>query len=361
MLLQTTTLLETQRGVRLVDGQPVAWLAPGTHWTWWPGPARRIEAIDLSRGHTRRSPELDAVIPDGAAVALDVAPGEIALLDVDGQPGDVLLPGRYWLWQLRAAVTGQTYSTRAARTAIPDDRWPQIPATHLRVVTVAPHERTLLVVDGRVDALLDPGTHGIPVDGRSIATHTYDLRAQELAITGQEVMTTDQVTLRVNLHLRWQIVDPLVAHTAVANVRDAVYAAAQLAARRYLAGHRLDALLAHRGPAAEAMRDEARAQAAAWGVDLQTLEIKDLILPGDLRDVLGKVLTAEKEAAANVIRRREEIAATRSLANTAKMLAESPTLLRLKELEVLQDVASKVGQLTVVTGKDGLSGALTLG
>ncbi|NJM30387.1 MAG: slipin family protein, partial [Rhizobiales bacterium] len=81
---------------------------------------------------------------------------------------------------------------------------------------------------------------------------------------------------------------------------------------------------------------------------------KDVILPGDMRDILNKVVAAEKEAEAQVIRRREETNATRSLLNTAKVMAENPVMLRLKELEALEKIADKVQTLTVHNGTEGL-------
>ena len=82
--------------------------------------------------------------------------------------------------------------------------------------------------------------------------------------------------------------------------------------------------------------------------------VKDVILPGDMKDILNQVVQTEKAAQANVIKRREETAATRSLLNTARLMDENPTLLRLKELEVLEKVTEKVDKLTVFGGLDGV-------
>jgi regulator of protease activity HflC (stomatin/prohibitin superfamily) len=82
--------------------------------------------------------------------------------------------------------------------------------------------------------------------------------------------------------------------------------------------------------------------------------VKDIILPGDMKDILGKVVEAEKLAQANVIRRREETNATRSLLNAAKVMEDNPTALRLKELESLEKVTEKVGNISVYGGLDGV-------
>ena len=73
-----------------------------------------------------------------------------------------------------------------------------------------------------------------------------------------------------------------------------------------------------------------------------------------MRDIMNTVVAAQKEAEANVIRRREETNATRSLLNTAKVMSENPVMLRLKELEALEVVAGKVDKLTVQNGTQGL-------
>jgi regulator of protease activity HflC (stomatin/prohibitin superfamily) len=89
-------------------------------------------------------------------------------------------------------------------------------------------------------------------------------------------------------------------------------------------------------------------------MELLGVGVKDLILPGEMKDILNGVVQAEKTAQANVIRRREEANATRSLLNTAKLLEDSPVLLRLKELETLEKVTEKIDKLTVFGGLDGV-------
>jgi len=93
---------------------------------------------------------------------------------------------------------------------------------------------------------------------------------------------------------------------------------------------------------------------APFGVRVGAIALKDVILPGEMREILNQVVLAEKQAQANLIRRREETAATRSLLNTARLLEENPLLVRLKELETLEKVAEKVDKITVNGGIDSL-------
>lgn len=105
----------------------------------------------------------------------------------------------------------------------------------------------------------------------------------------------------------------------------------------------------------------ARAQLAKASITLESIGIKDIILPGDMKTILAQVVEAEKAAQANVIRRREETAATRSLLNTAKVMQDNPVALRMKELETLERVAERIDRISVVGGLDQvLNGLVTL-
>jgi hypothetical protein len=152
----------------------------------------------------------------------------------------------------------------------------------------------------------------------------------------------------------YQVIDAIKAAITVKDFADALYRALQFAFRKSLGTKSLDEILADKVTAeAEAIAD-VRTQMAALGVSVGEIAIKDVILPGEMRDILNKVVAAEKEAEANVIRRREETNATRSLLNTARVMAENPVMLRLKELEALSDIAGKVERLTIHNGTAGL-------
>ena len=122
-------------------------------------------------------------------------------------------------------------------------------------------------------------------------------------------------------------------------------------AREAVSSRTLDALLIERDQIAEEMMTALRERAANIGFGLTAFGIKDVVLPGEMKALLNRVIEAQKEAEANVILRREETAATRSMAQTAKVLAENPLLVRLKELEAYKDLAAKVGQVHVVLGE----------
>ena len=130
--------------------------------------------------------------------------------------------------------------------------------------------------------------------------------------------------------------------------------AVQLAAREAGSTRTLDELLAAREQLGLQLMPTVRERAQSVGLELLDLGVKDLVLTGAMKTLLNRVIEAQKEAEANVILRREETAATRSMAQTAKVLAENPLLVRLKELEAYKELAAKVGQVHVVLGDGAL-------
>ncbi len=218
------------------------------------------------------------------------------------------------------------------------------------VIQVEEFERGLLYRDGRFERLLGPGRYRVwNVPYLHVRVEKVDLRRRTVSIHGQEVMTHDKVTLRMNVVGKYQVVDPVKSRHAVADLQDQIYTDLQLALRDLVGGVTLDALLADKGAVSRALLEAVRAKAIEYGIDVQDAGLKDLILPGEMKAIFNQVLTAQKAAEAALIQRREEVAATRSLANTAAMLEKNPTLLRLKELEVLERIMQGRGN-TVIFG-----------
>lgn len=173
-------------------------------------------------------------------------------------------------------------------------------------------------------------------------------------VSGQEILTKDRVSLRLNLSAVYQIVDATKADETLANVSEFVYRELQLALRRAVGTQTLDQLLTDKNAMDKTIATDVSAQLDAVGVELVNVGVKDVILPGEMKDILNQVVTAEKTAQANNIKRREETAATRSLLNTAKLMTDNPVLMRLKELEALEKVTAKVDRITVFGGMDGV-------
>ncbi len=348
---------ESQRGLLFKNGKAHRFLEPGVHRFVELGARYALTLIDLDQGYAELTPELSKLMPSGVGEELVVEHGEVALVRCDGRPKAFLVPGKYVLFQARASVTAILKSTLDPSSDVPAAFWPLAPKTHLVSVVVASHERSLVYVDGSFLRVLGPGAYAFHSDDRTIRVVSVDVRERELAIVGQEVMTRDHVTLRMNVTLKIRVVDPLKSVETVQAIDAALYSEAQLVVRRFVASNTVDQLLQARLEAASSMRSELARRANDWGAEVVSLDMKDLVLPGEMKTILNRVVEAEKQAEANNILRREETAATRSLANTAKVLQDNPMLLRLKELESYKELAREIDQLTlVVSPSDMLSG-----
>ncbi len=172
-------------------------------------------------------------------------------------------------------------------------------------------------------------------------------------MTAQEILTKDRVGIRVTLTAFTKVIDPEKAALASGNAGETIYRYVQFAIREAVAARTLDDILAARATIDAEVRAYVTERAAALGVEIGEIGVKDIILPGDVRELLNKVVEAERVAKANNIRRQEETASTRSLLNTAKLMENNPLLLRLKELESLEKLVEKVGKIDLHTGHGG--------
>jgi regulator of protease activity HflC (stomatin/prohibitin superfamily) len=212
----------------------------------------------------------------------------------------------------------------------------------------------LLWIDGELVETLKPGLHGFWRRNRSVKVELVDCRLQTIDVAGQEILSRDRVSLRINLSATYRVIDAVKARLELNNFQDYLYRQLQYVLREAVGTRTLDELLRDKTAVNAGVYNGLKSQLADYGIAVENVGVKDIILPGDMKDILNQVVATEKAAQANVIRRREETAATRSLLNTAKLMDENPTLMRLKELEALEKVTEKVDRLTVFGGLDGL-------
>lgn len=220
----------------------------------------------------------------------------------------------------------------------------EVPAQHLGML----YEGSAFV------ETLAPGWHVWWTFGRSFTTEVVDLRLQTLEVSGQEILSKDKVSLRLNLTAGYRITDPVQANAGLSNIEDYLYKELQFALRSAVGTKSLDELLEDKGAIDASVSEYIREKTAAYGVAIASVGVKDIILPGEMKSILCQVVEAEKSAQANVIRRREETAATRSMLNTAKVMESNPVALRLKELEVLERIAEKIEHIHVNGGLDSI-------
>jgi hypothetical protein len=174
---------------------------------------------------------------------------------------------------------------------------------------------------------------------------------RQLEISGQEILTADKVGVRLNVICTYRITDPRRLVMLMENVGTQLYTHAQLILREYVGRFRLDELLEQKEEISQYVLEEMKKKQEDYCVEIVSAGIKDIILPGEIREIMNTVLLAEKRAQANVITRREEVASTRSLLNTARLMDENQTLFKLKEMEYLERICDKVGTISINGGK----------
>ena len=341
-------------------------LTPGVYWLWDPLARLTVQTYDVS------VPELnparaDVLVSESRALLepaveiVELGDRQVGLVYKNERLAGVLAPGArqlYWRGPVKVRVEVRdiseeyTLDARTARVLLGAKGASGVDAA-ISVVEVPDTAIGLLIVDGELRAVLKSGLSAYWKYQRVLRVEMVDLRLQTLEVAGQEILTRDKVSLRVNLTALWQVTDAVKARATVSNFVDYVYKELQFALREAVGTRTLDELLTDKG----AIDREVAASAVkleASGLAVRSVGVKDVILPGEMKTILNQVVEAEKVAQANLIRRREETAATRSLLNTARLMEENPTLLRLKELETLEKVTEKVGSLTVYGGLEGV-------
>ncbi len=342
-----------ERAVVLQDGLPLVALGPGRHVLW--GFGKTVTRFDTRELSFRAAPEIRAVLPTDWFAEVLLGTHERGVLYLDGRPVAFLRPGVHRYWTVDESVELTVLSVHERMPELTDELLAVVPAKEYVDVVVSDHEKGLHYVQGRLVGVLEPGRHSLwSFPGALVQVRNVDMRRTELAIVGQELMTRDKVTLRLSMSVEYAVVDPVLTSRTTASPRDAVYLLAQLVARDYVAGVTLDEMLERRDEMRRFLEDGCIAKATELGLEIKRIGVKDVVLPGEMKALLNRVIEAEKEAAANVILRREETAATRSLANTARVMADNPVLLRLKELESLKEMAAQIDEVRLVVGSDGL-------
>ena len=293
---------------------------------------------------------------------VDIKDSERALVWRDGHFVEILSAGVHLLWKAVAEIRVERVNVEDVIFRHRDERAiVQSPAgkAHLDVLEVPDGMKGLLLVNGRIDRMLETGRHLVWRAAGRINGRLIDMRESMADIAGQEIMTSDKVTLRMNAVATYRVVDPRKAVESSPDYNQALYRAAQLILREAIGRRSLDDLLTDKGAVIQEMEAALRQKVVSMGLEVLTVGIRDVILPGDMKALLNKVMEARKASEAALITRREETASMRSQANTAKIFESNPTLMRLRELEVLEKVSEHASFTVVMGGQEGLKSSLT--
>jgi regulator of protease activity HflC (stomatin/prohibitin superfamily) len=363
ILRKQVTVPEGERALLHVNGKLDAILSPGRHQISTFGRDVNVESLSLAQrvlaaatAETLIQSRPDLVLEHFVEVRTEA--GQVAVVSRDGQHYAIQKPATrllYWKavgpWTVEVidSSTSLIVADKLASSILAAGGSPMV-----KRVTIEDGQVGLVTVDGALLQTIAAGSHSFWTVGPVVNVKIVDTREHALDVTGQEILTRDKVSLRVNLVAKYRVADPVKAVTSVKDFSDSLYRALQHAFRQSLSAKTLDDILSRKGEVDGEAAQTVRGDMAKIGLEVGDIAIKDVILPGDMRDILNKVVSAEKEAEAQVIRRREETNATRSLLNTARVMAENPVMLRLKELEALEKIADKVQSLTVHNGTKGL-------
>jgi len=324
--------------------------------SYWLLPFDQVTTHDMS---TPFSPKisLNILLQDAELKAMlsviEVKDNEIVLLYENGIFHQVLTAGRYAFWE---GIT--EYSFERIDISTPDIS-PDIDLNLLirpdlqafvRIFVVESFEKGLLYKNGRLDRELGPGMYYFWKNATVISLRKADMRQLHLEISGQEILSKDKASLRINFNLVYQFTDIQTALIKYKDVTRQLYIAVQLRLREFVGTLTLDELLERKEAVADFVMKGLQQEATSFGLSIQACGIKDLILPGDVKDIMNKVLVAQKNAQANIITRREETASTRSLLNTAKLMEENKMLYKLKEMEYMEKIADKINSISVSGG-----------
>lgn len=361
---QFVDLKDNERAFVWIDGRFEGMIGPGLFGFW-----KNFRKVDIETEDQRNtwivSAKLDQLVQNEQlneeAQFVDLNDNERAFIWIDGRFGKVIGPGLYGFWTRFRKVEAEVIDANDLRVVRKDLEviLKSVSAKLFLNVTEIPEGKVgVLFVNGEFADILPAGKQVFWKNMAVVKIVLIEQREKVMDISGQELMTQDKVTLRMNGQLTYRITDARKSVETVENVEQALYREAQLVLRKEVGARTLESMLSEKEDLAQGAKATLVQVAKNFGVEVLGLGIRDIILPGDMKELMNKVIEAQKASEANVIKRREETAAMRSQMNTAKLIENNPTLMRLRELEVLETVA-KTSNLQVVLGEKGLSDRLT--
>jgi regulator of protease activity HflC (stomatin/prohibitin superfamily) len=225
----------------------------------------------------------------------------------------------------------------------------------LRRTTVYEYERGIKYVQGKFQAVMPPGQYWYLAWFTAI--RKVDVRPRFASITGQEILSSDGVTLKVSVAAKFEVVNPDLAVNKVQDYQETLYTELQLALRQIIGSVDIDSVMTTREEISKKLAEMTQAKARELGLRLISVGVKDIMFPGRLKDVFAQVVSARKEGLAALEKARGETAALRNLANAAQMVQSNPGLMQLR---VLQSLGGSSGN-TLVLGLPAQTATLPIG
>lgn len=360
-MMHKITVNEKQKGLLFKNGKFIRLLESGKYRL---SGQKEIEVLDIAEPIESAYTSVEKLTENARLKDLitvtDVSDEQIALHFIDGRFDRALRSGRYAFWKSAGEHTFIfcDISTPEIKEEIPAYLFSKLPLTLIVKLTVPQGFTALIFFSGKLRKTVEAGTYYFWKNGTEVSFQLLDMRLLQLNVTGQEILTLDKVALRINFFCNYRITDAEKIVTQIDGYQEHIHIACQLALREYVGKYRLDEILENKDKLSEFVFDRLKEKESELYVHFSDAGIKDIILPGEIRSIMNTVLLAEKKAQANVITRREEVASTRSLLNTARLMDENKTLYQLKQLEFIERICENVGNIEI-SGSGNLLSRLT--
>jgi len=328
-------------------------LQAGKHWLF---PSENVNQYDTSVLFESKS-ELNILLEDENLASLiqviEVKDNELALVFKNGLFSKALAAGRYAWWKgytqfevIKADISQVNIDEKIDAALY---KHPEL-NSKLRAYRVESYEKGLLFINDCFEKELQPGMHYFWQNSIPVAVKNVDLRSRQMEISGQELLTKDKAALRISMFATFKVEDIMKALVDNKEYEKQLYVQFQLALREFIGGLTLDEILERKDEVSTYVLNVVKQKALCLGVLVSEAGVRDIILPGDIKEIMNQVLIAQKKAQANIITRREETASTRSLLNTAKLMEDNEMLFKLKEMEYVEKIADKINTISISGG-----------
>ena len=348
--MKTIIINENEKGLLFVNGKYKKTLSAGKYRTFG---NKTVEVFSVNEYIAPQRISVEALLANEdfamGVITVEVKENELMLHYMNGQFVGILRAGRYVYFKSSANHVFQAVNLDSpiADGTVPTYIFGKISSMLYSRVEVAEYQKARLYINRKLVKILDAGVYYFWRTQDKVDVEVIDTRLCRMELCGQEMLTQDKVTLRVNFVCSYRVTDYVKVVTEIDDYKEQLHIAAQLALREFVGKYKLDDLLENKEEMSAFVLKRLKEKEASLFIAIEDAGVKDIILPGEIREIMNTVLIAEKRAQANVITRREEVASTRSLLNTAKMMEENATLYKLKELEYIERISENVGNITV--------------
>lgn len=321
--------------------------------SYWLGFGKNMEVYDMSKTFIA-SKELDVLLLnkdfEKLVTIIEVKDNEIVLVYQNGNFKQVLAAGKYafWIGLNKYSFLSADLSKYEITESIDKNTLEKsLLQPYIKAFKVETYETALMIIDGKFEKVLSPGNYIYWKNSTIIQVLKTDMRQLTMEIIGQEILTKDKAQLRINFSIQYKVADATKALLENKEFEKQLYVIIQLGLREFIGKLTFDELMENKEKISENVLSISAGKAETLGVILLYCGVKDIILPGDIKEIMNQVLIAEKRAQANLITRREETASTRSLLNTAKLMEDNAMLYKLKEMEYVEKIAEKINNISL--------------